>query len=357
MGNIVSQNSSNYFFDLESDKNLNINNTKLGDLVRNWIKTYDDGMKYGVDVSKADENYDNLLKKRACCTNQTIMKINLPLLKDNNLVGNFEFGTLNIKVIDEVDDKNCGIKSGIDTKANRLDIDNKPIKYNYLRGEHKVAPPDGCKALYGLEPQEKPRPIYETQMCGHVKKERMLMAKNSSLSQPEQASYSSYGKYYKDNTLNRNAYADCNCANSVFYDVPLTGITVEGTKSDMPGYALAQILDNKCSSNKNMAYIVEPAPAISCFQLQSIQDNKILNSNLNVAQSCSVEEINNATEGVVKSKYAGTGPAPLPALQKSNSDQTETPQTNDQTINIPLNYMVGFSVFIVVMFIFIKFFI
>ena len=359
MGNIISQNSENYFDNMTSIKNLDINNTKLGDLVRDWTNTYDDGLKYGKLLSDANYAYDNLLKKRACCTNQTNMKINLPLLKDNSLLTNFQFGTVDIRVISN-NETECSstARNPLDTNPTRKDTNNKSYRQDYYRGINNA--PNGCVALYGGEPDKKPRPIIEDKFCDHVKIERKLMAENSTLDKKEdKVSFTSYGKYYDDATTSRNGYIDCNCANSAFYDYRIKGVTTDNINTELPGHYLAQLLDNKCSANLSFAYTNEVAPAISCFQMQSVQDNVIQDSLINADQNCTVEQINSATAGYVGPSIRASPDQPIPTVQNKETPDEEQPDdtTTPQSINIPVNYIIGVSVFIVVMFIFIKFFI
>lgn len=364
MGNIISQNSTNYFTDIRSTKNLDINNTKLGDFVREWTNIYDDGLKYGKQLPEANYAYDNLLKKRACCTNQTSMKVNLPLLQENKLLTDFQFGTVSIQVINDKDAEcTSTAKNPLDTDPTRKDASGKNYRYNYKRGTENS--PNGCVALYGGEPGEKPRPIIEDMFCDHVKMERKLMAENSSLNkQEDKVSFTSYGKYYNDGSPSRNGYIDCNCANSAYYDYRIKGVTTDNIKSELPGHYLAQLLDNKCNIYLTQAYTNEKAPNINCFQLQSVQDNEIKNSIINADQDCKVEQINNATDGTVSPNIKASPNQPIPTVQNSYEKKPIEEPTDDadeqpdgQKIDLPVNYIIGVSVFIVVMFIFIKFFI
>lgn len=358
MGNIISQNSTKYFNDVTNSKNLDINNTKLGDFVRNWTNTYDDGLKYGKQLPEANYAYDNLLKKRACCTNQTSMKVNLPLLQENKLLTDFQFGTVSIQVISKDAECTSTATNPLDTHPTRKDANDQYYKYNYNRGTENA--PNGCVALYGGEPGEKPRPIIEDMFCDHVKMERKLMAENSSLNKKEdKVSFTSYGKYYNDRLPSRNGYIDCNCANSAYYDYPIKGVTVDNIKSELPGHYLAQLLDNKCIIYLTQAYTNEKAPNINCFQMQSIQDNEIKNSIINANQDCNVKQINNATDGTVVPKIKASPNQPIPTIPDKKTPDEDQPgdTTTPQSINIPVNYIIGVSVFIVVMFIFIKFFI
>ncbi len=364
MGNIISQNSAYYFNDVTNIKNLDIKNTRLGDLVREWTNTYDDGLKYEKISPNADYAYDNLLKKRACCTNQTSMKVNLPLLQENKLLTDFQFGTVSIQVINDKDAEcTSTAKNPLDTNPTRKDASGKNYRYNYNRGTENA--PNGCVALYGGEPGEKPRPIIPDEFCSHVKMERKLMAENSTLNeQKDKVSFTSYGKYYNDGLPSRNGYIDCNCANSAYYDYRIKGVTADNIKSELPGHYLAQLLDDKCSIYLTQAYTNEKAPAINCFQMQSVQDNVIQDSIIKANQDCKVEQINNATDGTVSPNIKASPNQSIPTVQNSYEEKPiEEPtydadeQPDERKNGLPVNYIIGVSVFIVVMFIFIKFFI
>ena len=273
-----------------------VETSKIADLINKWaLESYDDGLNYGKNKPLISNN--QLLKKRACCTNQESMPIAFPtLVQDNknynNYIGIVAADTTASIVLDNngqplglpailynVPHTNVLVRIFNDTNnlENKciFDTDNKTTT-NYAVD---VSPQGGwkfhteaCSNLYhGINDRT------GDSFCKHVRDDRSKVY-----------NLDSKIAYGPTNYNIDNSYLDCNCENSLlrkaqdqiaFYDKD-NQKPIHTIDTDM----MVQLLDQKCEEVSSFSKIYKKNVQNLCINLAdlrniNIQDKSILNTN------------------------------------------------------------------------------
>ncbi len=348
MGNIVSANEDYSLIGPTEDDSILNNKIMISQFITDWaLNDYDDGLRYTYNITNKDpvgEDFKNLLQKRACCTEQTKVKIALPLLNDNKLYDNFNYGTIDINIFKNSDDlkNNCTFPKNTGTST----VNTKNYYRNYLSGG-KSTDVSACVALYGDT-----NSTSDKSFCNHVKLDRELMAKHDDFSASnESVYYKAYGKYHASPEFT-NAYIDCNCKNSVLWTDKILGLLTvnKETNSDSSEYnklfgeTLTQLMDLKCSQAGNNAYKKNRADSIECLQIQNLVNNKYVNNkDINLVQSCSPTQIE---------KIASVPEIPEVTRQPIEIKDTQSDKVFDKVLEENKIPLILVSVFIVIVIIF-----
>ncbi len=276
MGNIVSD---------PLDKQL-ILNSRLRDIITDWAKTdYDAGLSWGkTNLSNETINLKNVLRKRACCTRQTVMNVALPIVDINSTTpsGVIKPGYTPVKIRVFED----GELTSTPASCSFLDESqpNEINKFSYLRNEN-------CSALYQSGGTN-------LGLCNKIKKENMSTYKKD----PAQSAYGFYAadrKVVGDNSLdNYNNYTDCNCENSILRDVPLPAVL--GFQNINNREVFVQSNDSYCSAcASNGKCYVSSRQAVNtlCINIAEIQNSLVEGaSNLTNIQTCNANNTGGQTD-------------------------------------------------------------
>jgi hypothetical protein len=275
MGNIV------------SDQNNQLINSQLKNIIENWaLNNYDAGLSYG-------QNYEikNLIKKRACCTRQTNMKIGLPdidISNPNNIKINDGYIPININVFNNITDptnssqwdNNCYL-------TDETELINGAVNYYQppINKESATIANDYCTFLYTNSNTSVGTNL---NLCGSIRAERDLNYGNNT----PQGSYGYYANSQQVNDTSNtqqfrtletlNNYTDCNCLNSILRFLP--NINIQQMEQ------LVQSNDTYCSScaSEGICYIEsDQKDQFLCINYlsvgQSVAEN---NSNIVFNQNC-----------------------------------------------------------------------
>ncbi len=250
MGNIISQQQY-------------IKSEILRAYVNDWaINNYNGGMD---DVANP-QTYKKLLKKRACCINQSSIPLSFPTTKMNNLneIVGIETSTNTITPVQitifnsssDINQQNCTFDTG---------------NYYLKLGESGGFIPTGeCKILY--------KGINENNgFCNRVKKDRQRVYSNKL--------QVAYGPY----TINQdglNTNRDCNCENSILRDVSLEENISNNSGTPIDDEVIVQNFDKRCTLLGNNVYKFTNAKTSNlCVNITNIENSDI-SGTLDAKSSC-----------------------------------------------------------------------
>ncbi len=308
--------------------------------------------------------FNNLLKKRACCTKQT--NVYIPILAYNNFFKKYDLTSINIPVFNSINDitqENCKFEK----KQGSSGILEDSIYFNQELVGSMILSNSNCNILY-------------TPFCRQVYNENII-----SFGQM----YGYYGPYLDkspdDNPskLNlANSYIDCNCENSVFKKQAI--IIQENTDNKtilktIDSNTAAQNLDERCATNLNKTFnILDSRKDVLCVNNiniigeVSVQDK----ANIKFEQKCQAEKNINGSptnglnqdqikklieEALVKkttlSPIVKTTPASIvkttPAsIVKTTTSRSEIKRTTNNT-GIIIGSIIGVIIVIIIILIFI----
>jgi hypothetical protein len=290
MGNIVSDPLDNKL----------ILNSRLRHIITNWAKTdYDAGLSWGkTNFSDETINLKNILRKRACCTRQTVMNLALPIVDINSTAssGVVKPGYTPVKIrVFEDDELNSNLNACIFYDESKP---NDERKVSYLQqftsnGINNINA--SCSSLYQSGGNN-------LGLCKKIKTENMITYKND----PAKSAYGYFAsdrKVISENSLdNYNNYTDCNCENSILRDVPLPIIL--GFSNINNREVFVQSNDSYCSScSSNGRCYVSSRQAVNtlCINIAEVKESIAENaSNINNIQTCEANnnvgstDVNNA---------------------------------------------------------------
>ncbi len=237
--------------------------TTLGDLINTWaINDFDAGLGYN---KPANAQIKQLLKKRSCCTRNATMTIALPTIDLDkvpttipsatpptnsaeyyNLIKD-KYTALKVKIFDkesDFNDTNCTI-----TNTYNKDQESYLLPINFSLGNitdegavSVVSASYPCQALYSTTIINDSTNIEG--VCDTIKKDR---GKQSNVE-----TVIAYGVYEGDKE-SANAYADCNCYNSILRNNKKL-LSESKSPLEIAKEEMAQIFDNRCNSQGNNAY-------------------------------------------------------------------------------------------------------
>ncbi len=249
-----------------SDRNGDLNNTVLGNMINEWALN-----KYKMDLPN-NSNYQNLIKKRACCTKQTSIPISMPSYDEQNK--KLEYSAVNINVFsneDEITSAACAFEN--DRYGNKK-------QYYFQNNNGFIISNQNCAAIYPV-------------ICNSVLNDRQNY--NNDYTRH-------YGPYpdatNRRDTLNKvNTFIDCNCTNSLY----LSDVIDVQTANNVNPNSLAQSLDTRCSINSTKTF--------------KVVDDRIANlclNNINVSGDIGVN--NDAQLGITQTCSSGSQQAKNPAV-------------------------------------------
>jgi hypothetical protein len=296
-----------------------IKNSVLKDIISDWaINDYDAGLGK-LNNSKIKQ----LLKKRACCTRQTDMRIALPtidLTKESVNSFSNNYTKIKIKIFNDDNDlkNNCNIEDDdyID------DTDYKLPDYFASGGPSAT---QACQILYEGDGQ------YITGLCGSIKEDRTYQTNDPNII--------AYG-IYDDDRL--NVYQDCNCLNSVLRNDVSIHSTTQG-KLELSSDNIVQQFDKRCTFVHDAAYKVRDITD------QKLCINQTITGNINASQQsvinfnqsnsgCSPEDTMNVTvhpNSFINLPSISTSTSSSPTSSTSNITKS-TSGSNKNTPNIIL---------------------
>jgi hypothetical protein len=282
-----------------------IKSSLLADHINNWAKTdYHDGLNYDnrltFNTKGNNPIYNNLLKKRACCTGQNSMTIALPnmVYDDNdNIIGVTSVNRDNPAIFGTKLGNNI-IPIGLPGNNNKLDDPYIPVKINIFSSAVDMSSqcvfenankysiqldpsggfttPNICKTLYRGEANSKG-------LCQHVESDRMKLYSTDT--------QIAYGPFNDDDF---NVYADCNCENSLLRGEN-KNISIINEKSGKQVFnaddeMIAQFFDNRCFSINPKGF--RPFNAIPSNLCINIDQTKNISaeskSTINKSQTCNL---------------------------------------------------------------------
>ena len=178
-----------------SDPSGELYDTVLSNMVNKWALN-----KYTMDLPN-NTGYQNLIKKRACCTKQTSIPISIPSYDEQNK--KLEFSSVSINVFsneDEITPSACSFEN--DRFGNKK-------QYYFQNNNGFIISNQNCAAIYPT-------------LCNSVLKDR----------QNNENDYTRHYGVYSD-TKNRrdlinkvNTFIDCNCNNSLYLSDVINAQTV-----------------------------------------------------------------------------------------------------------------------------------
>ncbi len=337
MGNVITTDSGDG----------SIKKSLLADHINNWAKTdYHDGINYDnrLTFKKTGKNpiYNNLLKKRACCTGQSDMTISLP-----NMIYGIKGEIIGVSTVDKNNPAILTRKVGasmilidVPSPDNKLDNPYIPVKINifssaqdmtsqcYFENSNnyalKLDPSGGftvspvCKTLYRGQ-------AYAKGLCQHVEDDRMKLYSTDT--------QIAYGPFNDDDF---NVYADCNCENSLLRGEN-KNISIINERTGKPVFnaddeMIAQFFDNRCFNINPRGF--RPFNAIPQNLCINIDQTKNISaeskSTINKSQTCNLS----TTTGEMNDTIS-TAPArepPNPDFKNYKSTYTPIPTTKAENI-------------------------
>ncbi len=317
-----------------SDNDTRIKQSRLAEIVNTWaLNDYDDGINYNNPTTMTGRF---LLRKRACCTNQTAMKLAFPhLVKDRTdktkIVGVTNSSGTAVVALDSTNQP-FGVAEDVTFKAYYTPIafdmpandtclfkaDNRTLLVNYKVDVHQKSSGnfvnnsttfsfsgDACSLLYNGTSEATTN---VKGFCKHVKEDR-------------QKSYTrdidvAYGPFLNDVT--DNVYTDCNCKNSIVrelennFDIYTSDqskgqVTKASQQQVYDEDVKAQYLDIRCAGNM-------PATAYNDLDKRNFDNMCVLSNVINEINLSGGSIFNNnmTCNFPVKVPDSGT-PAPAPA--------------------------------------------
>jgi hypothetical protein len=344
MGNIISDPNDNYL----------LANTQLRKIVEDWaLNDYDAGLGYRrTDIYNNQLVVKNVLRKRACCTRNTVMNIALPIVDINSINNPIKTGYQPIKIRvfeDGALDKDNPVECNFVDESQPGDKDSRGNyrKVSYLQKILQLN--QGANA--------KCSSLYEDGgtnlgLCTKIKLERQVI-----YNKPSQNAYGYYAsneQIIKDNSLDSyNNYTDCNCKNSILRDIILP--TIAGYDNINSRETFVQSNDSYCSkcSAAGTCYISSSQRVSSlCINISEIQ-NSIADSssNLQNIQSCNMSNTVNTPNSDTSAPSTGedwisqfltpTSQSTDGNAQASTSKQPTTSSSMDSNTK---NIIIGLSV-------------
>ncbi len=281
--------------------------SKIADLINAWaLENYDDGLNYGKDKPLIPNQM--LLKKRACCTNQTHMALSFPTLVEdvndkNNFVGIVAADASTTLALDSQGNTfglpSVGIRSphtnvSIKIFENTNNLENKCIfNQNATDTTNYAITPSplggwsfSTNACYNLYHGSDDKT--GDSFCKHVRDDRSKIYNSDS-----QIAYGPTN-YNID-----NSYMDCNCENSLLRKVKTPILYNKDNQEPIRSFnddTIVQLLDQKCEELTSYSKIYQKniqnlCINISDFKNINIQDKSILNNN----QTCGTAGIPSGT--------------------------------------------------------------
>lgn len=253
MGNIVVSNSGS------------VKDSVLGDIINHWaINDYDAGL------GKVNSEIKQLLKKRACCTRQTDMKIALPtidLTKDAPASFSNNYTNIKIKIFenDEELQNNCNIND-----VDYIDDNDYKLPDNFASGGASAT--RACQTLYEGDGQ------YIIGLCDSIKEDRA--------NQSDDKTIIAYGQYQDDRL---NVYEDCNCLNSLLRTQLNIHSSTDGALELSPD-EIVQQFDKRCTFIHDAAYKIKDITS------QQLCINQVITGNM-TAEEKGVININQNNSG------------------------------------------------------------
>jgi hypothetical protein len=345
MGNIVSDPNDNQL----------ILNSRLRDIISDWAKNdYDAGLswkKITIDGLTAIK-LKNVLRKRACCTRQTVMNVALPIIDLNASGSNVikpGYSPVNIRVFRENE-------FNINPNACKL-LDeskpNEPVGIDYLQtfstDNFNLAP--GCSSLY-------PSGGINLGLCKKIKIENMKTYNNDPLQ-------SAYGYYASDRLVQSensidtyNNYTDCNCENSILRDVKLPSTL--GYTNINNREVFVQSNDSycfSCSSNGRCFVSSKVASNTVCINIAEVKESIAESSgSINNIQTCEANNnLNNPDidESSLNPSFAGSYGQPTTTSSKVPTNPDIIVQApNSNTAIIAISVLIGILIIALVFIIF-----
>ncbi len=310
MGNALIAKSSN-----------TITESKIAELINNWaLNDYDDGLNY--NKTKPLLLWSQLLKKRACCTNQGEMTLAFPnLIRDKNDETKFvgisttsgtpviaknesgqPYGTPDITFTNDyysplafkVYNNDCKFPT-----ENSSEIGNYKIIVNKDGSFNWDIPDSKCKTLYNGTSASTSN---IKSFCEHVKEDRQ-----KTYSKPSQIAY---GPFINDS--NDNAYTDCNCKNSLIRkikdNIKVYDENQEKLEPHLSDDLLVQYLDQRCVNIQSYNDTYERNIQNLCIGTYNITNNSLAEgAQINAGLNCSF----NTND--IPSVPSNIQPVPIPA--------------------------------------------
>jgi hypothetical protein len=237
-----------------SEPNGELYDTVLSNMVNKWALN-----KYTMDLPN-NASYQNLIKKRACCTKQTSIPISIPSYDEQNR--KLEFSSVNINVFsneDEITPSTCSFEN--DRFGNKK-------QYYFQDNNGFIISNQNCAAIYPT-------------ICNSVLKDR----------QNNENDYTRHYGGYPD-TKNRidllnkvNTFIDCNCKNSLYLSDVINAQTVNNVNPN----SLAQSLDTRCSMNSTKTFkTIDDRIANLCLNNINVTGDIGVNNDaqLGITQTC-----------------------------------------------------------------------
>ncbi len=277
MGNIVSDPNDNQL----------ILNSRLKNIISDWAKNdYDAGLSWG-KISRDGTTaikIKNVLRKRACCTRQTVMNVALPII-DLNMGGSNlikpGYTPVNIRVFSATEfNTNPGACLLMD-ESNPSDPSPEDYYQNFSADDLNLR--NGCISLYQSG-------ATNLGLCKKIKEEN----RNTYNNDPLQSAYGYYASdrnVISDNSIDSyNNYTDCNCENSILRDVP---IDVLGYSNISNREVFVQSNDSycfSCSTNGRCFVYAKVSTTSLCINISNIKESIAENSsNITNIQSCNTD--------------------------------------------------------------------
>jgi hypothetical protein len=268
-----------------SEPNGELYDTVLANMVNNWALT-----KYKMDLPNTS-SYQNLLKKRACCTKQVSIPISIPSYDESKK--KLEFSSVKINVFtneSEITPTACSFENDRTGKAK---------EYYFQNNSGFIIANQNCEAIYPT-------------ICNAVLNDRQNYDNDYTRH---------YGPYadtpgFNNNGINKvNTFIDCNCNNSLY----LSDVLNAQTANNVNPNSLAQSLDTRCSMNSTKTYkTVDDRVANLCLNNINVTGDIGVNNDaqLGITQSCSSssqQARNQAPAQQVMPAQPEVAPAPAPA--------------------------------------------
>jgi hypothetical protein len=237
-----------------SDRNGELYDTVLNNMINNWALT-----NYKMDLPNTN-SYQNLIKKRACCTKQTSIPISIPSYDEQNK--KLEYSSVNINVFSneaDITPEACSFEN--DRFGNKK-------QYYFQNNNGFIISNQNCAAVYPV-------------LCNSVMNDRRNNENDYS------RHYGSYPdiKSTRDNLNKVNTFIDCNCINSLYLSDVLNVQTVNNVNPN----TLAQSLDTRCSMNSTKTFkTVDDRIANLCLNNINVTGDIGINNDalLGINQTC-----------------------------------------------------------------------
>jgi hypothetical protein len=285
--------------------------TELSRLLKEWALN-----KYKMDDSLyVSPSFQNILKKRACCTKQLQIPISIPTYDEKKK--KLEFSAVNIPIFSNESDitpENCSFEK---------DRNSNVKQYYYSDKNGFILANQYCQSIYPT-------------LCNLVKRDRRNYGNDY---------IRSYGPYEDSNSsilpgdINKlNTFVDCNCANSLYLSDVLNAQTINNVNPN----SLAQTLDKRCSMNSTKTYKVsdERVNNLCLNNINVVGDIGVNNeAQLGLKQTCgesSTSKVNAPAPEMQGNYEMPTTPAPAPPLQQGDYEMPSAEASTVTTTVAPV---------------------